>query len=96
MSPLSTLSPTLGKDDKQKSKSHKRETPKSGKENVQKNTSSSSVFGSIFGKSVKGESKREQIAKLSKENAALKQRNNELEHKMHSLKSQVAEVINSS
>lgn len=96
MSPLSSPSPSLGKDDEKKRKADKKEKPKSGKENVQKDTSSNSVFSSLFGKSEKGESKREQIAKLMKENAALKQQNNDLQHKMHSLKAQVAEVINSS
>lgn len=97
MAPLSSLNPAAGKEDKKKSKAEKKEKPQAGKENVVKNTSSSSssVLGSLFGKSDKGPSKREQIAKLAKENAALKQQNNELQEKMHTLKSQVAEVINS-
>lgn len=96
MSPLSSLSPALGKEDEKNRNDNKKVKAKSGKENVQKETSSSSVFSSFFGKSEKGESKREKIAKLMKENAALKQQNNDLQYKMHSLKSQVAEVINSS
>ena len=48
-----------------------------------------------FEKTDAKESKSAKIAQLNKENAMLKQHNQELDAKLHYLKSQVADVINS-
>ena len=82
-------------DKTKKNKAPKQKT--AGKENGAKNSSSSSsgMFGSLFGKTGAKESKSAKIAQLNKENAMLKQHNQELDAKLHYLKSQVADVINS-